>query len=122
MRSLIAATLVLAFSISVIAASDRDIPTLLAKRASGQEMTNSEYDALTDSVSEFTDLQLISVLHVGKNDLLRDMCRTEILTRAALRPHWTIVPAFWLIVLSVVISIAALAVATRAEFRARRNR
>jgi hypothetical protein len=98
-----------------------EIDNLLAKRASGQEMTQQEYQQLEEDISDFTDSQLVSVLHTGKADNLRDMCRTEIQTRAALHPHWTIVPAFWLIVLSVIISIMALFVAWRAETRTRRK-
>lgn len=98
-----------------------EIAGVLAKRARGQEVTDAEYIQLTESVSDFTDSQLESVLHTGKDDRLREMCRTEILTRAALRPHWTVVPAFWLIVLSVIISITALFFAWRAEMRAPRK-
>lgn len=108
----------LAVAFSCFGDTRSDVADLLAKRTSGREMTGPEYKQFTESVSDFTDSQLVSVLHTGKDDLLRDMCRTEIMTRAALRPHWTVVPAFWLIVLAVIISIAALFLGWRAEMRA----
>src|SRR5712692_2954222 len=57
--------------------SRSEIDSLLEKRASGQEMTQQEYERLTDGVSDFSDRQLVSVLHTGKDDRLREMCRTE---------------------------------------------
>ena len=101
--------------------SKGDIAGLIAKRASGQELTQQEYEGLCSIVGDFSDDQLALVRNTGKWDMLRGVCQTELLARTALSPHWTVVPSFWLIIISNVVAVAALILALRAELRVLRS-
>ena len=121
-RCILSFMLVLVFGVCQCRAESRgEIESILARRASGQELTTDEYNRMQDIVTGFTDAQLISVLHTGRADSVRDLCRTEIATRSLIHPHWTIVPEFWLFVGTVILSVGALALAWRAELRALRS-
>jgi hypothetical protein len=80
--------LLLSASLSYSVQKDQ-IDTLLSRRASGQELTQQEYQTLTDEVGNFTHSQLVRVLRTGKADALREYCRAELAARMETPTNWT---------------------------------
>ncbi len=54
---------------------------------------------------------------LGQGTIERDPAMYELQRRLA-KPHWTLLPTFWLVVASVIIALVALFLALRADIRA----